>query len=94
MLAFRWADLRIFPWLRIEVMPGHRQVALVPDLPNIFPEPASTTFGVTGPLNTTRRHAAINAYTLAFFDQYLKSEHHPLLPGPSARFPGVGFDKR
>jgi predicted dienelactone hydrolase len=66
----------------------------ITDLPNIFPEPVSTMVGATGPMDTIRTHAAINAYSLAFFDQYLKSESQPLLARPSAQFPEIGLDKR
>ena len=42
-------------------------------------------------LPARRGHDVINAYTLAFFDQYLKGKRSPLLAGPSADYPEVMF---
>jgi hypothetical protein len=41
-----------------------------------------------------RGHEIINAYTLAFFDHYLKGRSSPLLAGPSAEFPEVTFRRK
>jgi len=41
-----------------------------------------------------RDHEIISAYTLAFFDQYLKGQRSPLLSAPSAQFPEVAFRRK
>ncbi len=41
-----------------------------------------------------RGHEIIAAYTLAFFDRYLKGIESPLLAAPSPQFPEVGFRRR
>jgi len=45
-------------------------------------------------LDPYRAHEIIVAYTLAFFDQYLKSQSSDLLKAPSAEFPEVTFRKK
>ncbi len=42
-------------------------------------------------LEAKRGHEIINAYTLAFFDHYLRGRPTDLLAGPSARFPEAAF---
>jgi predicted dienelactone hydrolase len=44
-----------------------------------------------GQLDPRRAHEIINAYTLAFFDHYLKGRPSDLLTGPSSRFPEATF---
>lgn len=61
------------------------------DLP--FLTPLSSRLGMTGPINANRGHDIVNAYSLAFFNRYLKGQPAPLLDGPSAQFPEVVFDK-
>jgi dienelactone hydrolase len=41
-----------------------------------------------------RGHDIISAYTLEFFDRYLKGEESPLLVRPSSRFPEVTFRRK
>jgi pimeloyl-ACP methyl ester carboxylesterase len=48
---------------------------------------------IGGPIGSQRAHQIINAYSLAFFDTYLKGESEALLAGPSARYPEVLFEK-
>jgi hypothetical protein len=41
-----------------------------------------------------RGHEIITAYTLAFFDRYLKGGESPLLASPSPQFPEVTFRRK
>jgi len=50
--------------------------------------------GVTGPIAGQRAHNIINAYSLAFFDRYLKSHSAVLLDGPAQQYPKVLFEAR
>jgi len=45
-------------------------------------------------LDARRGHAIINAYTLAFFDHYLRGENSDLLKGASPLYPEVAFRKK
>jgi dienelactone hydrolase len=45
----------------------------------------------SGSISAFRAMAIVNAYTLAFFDRYLKHRAEPLLNGPSVQFPEVHF---
>jgi len=54
--------------------------------------PLSSLVGLSGPLDAQRSHAIVNAYSLAFFDHYLKSQPTPLLAGPATQYPEVLFD--
>jgi predicted dienelactone hydrolase len=47
-----------------------------------------------GELDARRAHAIINAYTLAFFDQYLRGLRSELLKGPTRKYPEVTFSKK
>ena len=51
--------------------------------------PITEQLGLTGPVDGCRMLAAINAYSLAFFDQYLKGAVAPLLEGLARQYPGV-----
>jgi hypothetical protein len=66
----------------------------ITDLPYIIGPPLGTWLGTTGPTNWRTSHAIINAYSLAFFDKYLKGSPQPLLNGPSPQFPEVVFESR
>jgi predicted dienelactone hydrolase len=44
-----------------------------------------------GELDARRGHAIVIAYTLAFFDKYLRGQDSDLLKGPSAKYPEVTF---
>ena len=56
--------------------------------------PISHWLGITGPIDGKMALNTVNAYTLAFFDQHLKSHSEALLDGPSAQYPEVSFEKR
>ena len=45
-------------------------------------------------LDPRRAHEIITAYTLAFFDHYLRGQSSDLLNAPSGRYPEVKFEKR
>jgi predicted dienelactone hydrolase len=45
-------------------------------------------------LDARRGHAIVIAYTLAFFDKYLRGQESDLLKGPSAKYPEVTFSKK
>jgi predicted dienelactone hydrolase len=45
-----------------------------------------------GPIPVTRAMRVINAYTLAFFNQFLRNQPQLLLDGPSAEYPEVEFE--
>jgi hypothetical protein len=47
-----------------------------------------------GQIDPRRAHEIINAYTLAFFDQYLRGKPSPLLAAPSPSFPEATFTKK
>ena len=50
--------------------------------------------GVSGPIDALRAHAIINAYSLAFFDRYLKGRSEALLEGTAIQYPEVLFETR
>lgn len=52
------------------------------------------TFQDTTLVPPRRGHEIITAYTLAFFDRYLKGIESPLLAAPSPQFPEVAFRRR
>ncbi|MEJ2292961.1 MAG: alpha/beta fold hydrolase, partial [Deinococcales bacterium] len=56
--------------------------------------PITRQLGLTGPVNGRHMHDVMNAYTLAFFDAYLKSRSAPLLKRPDKRHPEVEFEGR
>ncbi|TAK13120.1 MAG: hypothetical protein EPO32_06260 [Anaerolineae bacterium] len=56
--------------------------------------PVNSLLPEHGTMEGKRTVAMINAYLLAFFDQYLKGEPSVLLAGPSAEYPEVGFEGR
>jgi len=62
------------------------------DLPAF--SPLAPALGLKGPLNGDRVLEIINAYSLAFFDQYLRGENSDLLKGPSNEFPEVEFSQK
>jgi predicted dienelactone hydrolase len=45
-------------------------------------------------LDARRGHAIVIAYTLAFFEKYLRGQDSDLLKGPSAKYPEVTFSKK
>jgi predicted dienelactone hydrolase len=56
--------------------------------------PITSQLGLTGPINSQRGFDILNAYGLAFFDRYLKSQSSPLLNGPSKQYPEVKLETR
>jgi len=45
-------------------------------------------------IDPRRAHEIINAYTISFFDQYLRGKPSPLLAAPSPAFPEVKFARK
>lgn len=80
-------------------LPGDGYLVLVPgmfhlnmvDTPSYTP--LTSLLGMTGPIDPERAHNIVNAYSLAFFDRYLKNLPTPLLDGPSKQFPKVLFER-
>lgn len=67
----------------------------ISDLPTFFARPLDRFLGLTGSTDWRKTHAIINAYSLAFFDEYLKGEPEPLLGKRFSReFPGVTLVSR
>ncbi|OGX86765.1 hypothetical protein BEN47_12320 [Hymenobacter lapidarius] len=62
------------------------------DLPRWFP--FGSWLGLTGPLNADRGHAIVNAYSVAFFDQHLKTHPAARLDSLAAAYPEVLFESR
>lgn len=56
--------------------------------------PILPVIGLTGPLNGKRGHTIINAYTLAFFDKYLKHQSSLLLDGTVGNYPEVTMERK
>jgi pimeloyl-ACP methyl ester carboxylesterase len=54
--------------------------------------PIFSWMGITGPIYGQRAHDIVNAYSLAFFDRYLKGSPTELLDGPTTQYPEVLFD--
>ena len=72
-------------------MPGMFHVNFT-DAP--FWSPLTSRLGLTGPVNGRRMWDAVNAYSVAFFDRYLKGRQEPLLEGPVRQCPHVRLQKR
>lgn len=51
-------------------------------------------FGITGPIDATRAHNIVNAYTVAFFDRYLGGPPSGVLDGAGEQFPDVKLETR
>jgi hypothetical protein len=60
----------------------------------LYPGVSSSDPGLLGGVEGPRAAHVVNAYILAFFDQYLKGEASPLLDGPSNDYPEVEFEAR
>jgi predicted dienelactone hydrolase len=56
--------------------------------------PLASNVGLGGPVGGQRSHTIINAYSVAFFDRYLKGQLAPLLDGPSEQYPEVVLEAR
>jgi predicted dienelactone hydrolase len=59
-----------------------------------FWSPLTSQLGLTGPVDGKRMFDIVNAYSLAFFDKYLKGQREPLLDGPATQFPEVHLERR
>ncbi len=56
--------------------------------------PIAYRLGFAGPVSARRGFEIINAYSLAFFDKYLKGQSEALLDGPPEQYPELLFEKR
>lgn len=56
----------------------------------------ASSLGLTdsGPIQGTRAHDIMDAYTVAFFDKHLKNQSEPLLAAAAAAYPEVQFQSR
>ncbi len=54
--------------------------------------PLTSTLGISGPIDGQRAYRIINAYSLAFFDKYLKGNSASLLELPAKQYPEVTFE--
>jgi hypothetical protein len=54
--------------------------------------PITSQLGLTGPIDGQRGFDILNAYSLAFFDKYLKSIPSSLLNGSSQQYPEVNIE--
>lgn len=59
-----------------------------------FWSPLTTQLGLTGPVNGKHMWDVVNAYTVAFFDEYLKGKQEPLLGAPAQQYPEVRLQRR
>ncbi len=72
-------------------MPGMFHVNFT-DAP--FWSPLTSRLGLTGPVDGRRMWDVVNAYSVAFFDKYLKGRQEPLLDGPVRQYPHVRLQRR
>ena len=56
--------------------------------------PIASQLGITGPIDCQRGFDILNAYSLAFFDRYLKGQSSSLLNGHSQQYPEVKLENR
>ncbi len=56
--------------------------------------PLTSRLGITGPINSQRAHAIVNAYSLAFFDLHLRRKRASLLEHSAERFLEVTVETR
>ena len=56
--------------------------------------PVMSWLGLTGPIDPYRGFDATNAYTVAFFDRYLKGQRSPLLDASTSDWPEVKVERR
>ncbi len=56
--------------------------------------PIAPQIGLTGPIDGQRGLDIVKAYSLAFFDKYLKNQPSPLLDGPSKKYPELDLETR
>ncbi len=62
------------------------------DIPHF--SPLLKWFGITGTIDATRRHSIVNAYTVAFFDQYLEESLAAILGSPGENFAEVRLERK
>jgi hypothetical protein len=72
-------------------VPGMFHIDLTDDT---YISPIFPTIGFSGPIGIQRAHNIINAYSLAFFDRYLKGQAGALLNGPAEQYPEILFESR
>jgi len=72
-------------------VPGMFHIDLTDDT---YISPIFPTIGFSGPIGIQRAHNIINAYSLAFFDRYLKGQAGTLLNGPAEQYPEILFESR
>jgi len=72
-------------------VPGMFHIDLTDDT---YISPIFPTIGFGGPIGIQRAHNIINAYSLAFFDRYLKGQAGTLLNGPAKQYPEILFESR
>ena len=56
-----------------------------------FFSPIFKMFGATGEIDPERADSIVNAYTLDFFDRFLKNKRESLLKEPNSKYPEVKF---
>jgi hypothetical protein len=59
-----------------------------------FWSPLTPLLGLTGPVDGKRMFDILDAYSVAFFDKYLKGLPEALLDGPAKRYPEVSLERR
>jgi len=59
-----------------------------------FWSPITSLLGLTGPVDGKRMFDIVNAYSVAFFDKYLRGRPEALLDGPAKEYPEVSLQKR
>jgi predicted dienelactone hydrolase len=64
------------------------------DFPYTIAAPVARAMHLIGPIDFRRGHAIVNAWTLAFLDEYLRDEPGSLLDGPSDDYPEVSVEAR
>jgi predicted dienelactone hydrolase len=71
-------------------IPGmfHANLTDLPYWSPLFPQ-----LGVTGPIKEERAHSIVNAYSVTFFDRYLKGSPAVVLDGVAARYPDIIVDR-
>ncbi|WP_213455474.1 alpha/beta hydrolase family protein [Rhizomonospora bruguierae] len=83
-----------------ESLPGDGYFVQVPGMFHVnftdYPvvSPLLPSLGITGPIDGSRGHDIINAYSRAFFDRELKGQPAALLDGPANQYPEVLFETR
>ncbi|MEA2828034.1 MAG: hypothetical protein QOG43_2473 [Actinomycetota bacterium] len=71
-------------------IPGmfHANLTDLPYWSPLFPQ-----LGVTGPIKEKRAHSIVNAYSVTFFDRYLKGSPAAVLDGVAAKYPDIIVEK-